>query len=335
MSRTKYFTHVFPHWPRLARLLIMISIFLFSFGIVIHLVEPETFQSIFDGIWWAIVTISTVGYGDIAPESTAGRIIGILLILSGAGLVTRYFATISAIAVSSEKSYMAGKKEFTREQHIIIVGWNERSRGIIEQLQKIRPKTPIVLIDDTLQEHPVPTSNIHFIQGKANMDDTLLKANVKSAQKVLITADMRQDENQTDMFSIITLLAVKGLNHNIYCLVEILTKNQIFNALRAGADGIIETNKFASELMIESLTEKQVPNVYGFVSDSLYGSLSTSTISIENNWKNFTFRDLCRIFIDKQLIIIGLNRGGNVIINPPMDFQITENDKLVVMKDAQ
>ena len=73
----------------------------------------------------------------------------------------------------------------------------------------------IVLIDSTLKEHPLPRTNIHFVQGRATVDSVLLKANVKEAALVLITTDYNQNEFQTDMFSILTLLAVKGLNPNI------------------------------------------------------------------------------------------------------------------------
>ena len=80
---------------------------------------------------------------------------------------------------------------------------------------------------------------------------------------MLITTDYRQNEFQTDMFSILTLLAVKGLNPNVYCLVEILTKEQKENAKRAGADGLVETNKFASEYMLHYLLSGQAVEFQG------------------------------------------------------------------------
>ncbi|WP_180954109.1 potassium channel family protein [Bacillus sp. M6-12] len=258
MLRVRRMSRGFQRYERLMRLLIMIFIFFMSFGVIIHLAEPKTFENVFDGIWWAVVTISTVGYGDFAPSTMLGKTIGILLIFSGAGLVSSYFATIAAMAVSSEHNYMEGKMNFKQDRHIIIVGWNERAKEIIRELKILQPKTPIVLIDETLGRHPLP-EKVHFIRGHANLDEILVKANIKNAEKVLITADLNQDEFQTDMFSITVLLAVKGCNPDIFCLVEILTKEYIPNALRAGADGIIQTNRFASELMVKSLINKIVP----------------------------------------------------------------------------
>lgn len=258
MLRVRRMSRGFPRYERLMRLLIMIFIFFITFGVIIHLAEPKTFTNVFDGIWWAVVTISTVGYGDFAPSTMLGKTIGIILIFSGAGLVSSYFATVAAMAVSSEHEFMEGMMNFRKNGHIIIVGWNERAKEIIRELNILQPKTPIVLIDETLGRHPLP-EKVHFIRGQANLDEILVKANIKNAEKVLITSDLNQDEFQTDMFSITVLLAVKGCNPYVFCLVEILTKEYIPNALRAGADGIIQTNRFASELMVKSLINKAVP----------------------------------------------------------------------------
>ena len=150
--------------PRLIKLLTIIILFIVLFGFIIHLSEPDTFPTMIDGIWWAIVTISTVGYGDYAPSTLLGRMIGSVLILSGAGIVTSYFASIAKASFSSELQLLKGTKEFSGTNHIIIVGWNERSKEIIEKIHERRHEQSIVLIDSTLQEHPLPRTNIHFVQ---------------------------------------------------------------------------------------------------------------------------------------------------------------------------
>ncbi len=220
------------------------------------IIEPSVFPTFLEGIWWAIVTTSTVGYGDYVPETSLGKLVGILLIFIGAGFVTTYFATVSAAAISSEEKLMKGTQTFTGKNHYIIVGWNERSKNIIASLQAANIKTPIVLIDQTLRNHPDPHFSFHFIHGKATEDTVLMKANVQKANKILITADFAQHEFQTDMFSILTLIASKGLNPHIYSCVEILTGSQTENAKRAGADHIIQTNVFAGERMADVLIQE-------------------------------------------------------------------------------
>ena len=105
----------------------------------------------------------------------------------------------------TEEQLMEGAKEYSGKGHYIIVGWNERSKEIIEEIHERKHERAIVLIDSTLKEHPLPRTNIHFVHGRATIDSVLLKANIKEAALVLITTDYHQNEYQSDMFSILTL----------------------------------------------------------------------------------------------------------------------------------
>ncbi|MGE7603152.1 potassium channel family protein [Peribacillus sp. NPDC097675] len=322
-------SHVLQRSPLLFKLLLSIILFLVFFGWLIHLIEPENFPSIFEGIWWAIVTTSTVGYGDLVPLTKLGRMIGMLLILSGVGVITSYFAYIAKMSISSDQQFLTGRKEFSGSGHFIIIGWNGRSKRIINNIHESKHHQPIVLIDDTLNKHPLPRANIHFVQGKASLDSVLLQANIKQAERVLITADLQQNELQTDMFSVLTLLAVKGLNPHVYCLVEILTPEQKENALRAGADGIIETNKFASDYMQECLwrgiDEKTKE------SPTKENGLKIERIPVEFEWKGKTFKQLSVTLLEQDILLVGIVSGGETLIKPPSDAIIHPNDTLLII----
>ena len=81
----------FLRLPLLVRILVMALLVFLSFGISIHFLEPQTFPTIFDGIWWAIITASTVGYGDYVPHTLLGRLTALILILFGVAFVSSYF----------------------------------------------------------------------------------------------------------------------------------------------------------------------------------------------------------------------------------------------------
>jgi voltage-gated potassium channel len=70
------------------------------FGIVEHLVDADTFPTVWLGMWWALETVTTVGYGDVVPESTSGRIIGAFLLLGGLALLSVVTATITSSFVA-------------------------------------------------------------------------------------------------------------------------------------------------------------------------------------------------------------------------------------------
>lgn len=248
---------LFLKLPLLIRLLLITSIILIIFGVSVHYLEPQNFPTIFDGVWWAVITASTVGYGDFVPKTAAGRVSGILLIFIGASFLTFYFSHLSAAAVKKQNEFIEGKSDFKGMGHLIIIGWNERSRKMISAICKKANPNQIILIDETLDKFSVENTNVHFIRGKASNDDTLIKANLAGADCVIITADPNKDEMLADIHTIVTLLAVKGINPAVTCIVEILTSEQIKNASRAGADEIIRTNLLISTELLQSYQIKR------------------------------------------------------------------------------
>lgn len=66
-------------------------------------VDSEKSPSIWDGIWWAVVTVTTVGYSDIAPHSTGGKIIAVFVMLFGIGFLSILTATIASTSSRSER----------------------------------------------------------------------------------------------------------------------------------------------------------------------------------------------------------------------------------------
>ena len=66
------------------------------FGIVEHLLDDQTFPTVWLGMWWALQTVTTVGYGDVVPQDTVGRAIASLLLLGGLALLSVVTATITS-----------------------------------------------------------------------------------------------------------------------------------------------------------------------------------------------------------------------------------------------
>ena len=98
MNRIKNFINLIErvfNSRRLRTILGVLIICIISFGYVFYLAEPQI-KTIEDGIWWALVTITTVGYGDITPLTTLGRLVAGTLMFVGLGLIATVTAIVSA-----------------------------------------------------------------------------------------------------------------------------------------------------------------------------------------------------------------------------------------------
>jgi hypothetical protein len=78
------------------------------FGIVERLVDPNTFDNVWLGMWWAIQTVTTVGYGDVVPGSTAGKVIASFMMLGGLSLFAVVTGAITSAFVAQAQRRMRG-----------------------------------------------------------------------------------------------------------------------------------------------------------------------------------------------------------------------------------
>ena len=93
---------------RAARLIALATLVLtVAGGVAVWLIDREDFATLGDGLWWSIQTVTTVGYGDVVAENTAGRLIGALLMLNGIAFLTVITATITALLIEQARRRVA------------------------------------------------------------------------------------------------------------------------------------------------------------------------------------------------------------------------------------
>jgi voltage-gated potassium channel len=99
---------VFPYLAAVTAGLAVVS------GVAARAVDPKDFHSIGEGIWWAIVTLATVGYGDVVPKTPWGRVVGSIVIVFGVTFIAFLTATVTSYFVSSQQEEAAAEERANR-----------------------------------------------------------------------------------------------------------------------------------------------------------------------------------------------------------------------------
>jgi voltage-gated potassium channel len=94
---------------RAARIIASVTVFVTIIGgVLIHFTDPKSFSNVGDGLWWSVQTVTTVGYGDLVPASTTGRLVAALVMLVGIGFLTVITASITSAFIENARRRLEG-----------------------------------------------------------------------------------------------------------------------------------------------------------------------------------------------------------------------------------
>jgi voltage-gated potassium channel Kch len=108
------------------------------FGVLERIVDPKTFHSVWLGMWWAVETVTTVGYGDVVPKQTLGKLLGAFLMLGGLSLIAVVTAAITSGFVSRAQ---AARGRVTTDQAVLdkLDAVSEELRAVRAELDRLHP----------------------------------------------------------------------------------------------------------------------------------------------------------------------------------------------------
>ncbi len=300
----------------------------------IALVEPEI--GLLDAAWWSIVTLTTVGYGDISPVTPAGRVVALVLMFSGIGILAAFSATIASVLVDRKIKDDLGMSIRSVRDHMILCEWNYQTRGVLRDLRADphTAETPIVLIAD-IERKPVKDDNLHFVQGDVS-DETLGKASIGTAKTVVIMGDSRLSPTARDAKAVLAVLAVETLNPKAYSIVELSKRENIVHCRRANADEIIVVGELSSGLIARTALNHGLGRVTTEILRSGDGS-ELYKVAVPPSMVGRTFLDVFTEIKRRNLgIAIATYRDDErQRVNPSSEYVMRADDFVIVVAEER
>jgi voltage-gated potassium channel len=296
--------------------------------ILIVLVENDTFPTLFDGFWWVMTTVTTVGYGDYFPVTVAGRSIAIVLYVLGIGLIGVVIGKIIDAFAIFRKKRLEGDIVYKETGHFIIIGWSQKSHFAIKEMLDTNKACEIVIIDQK-KEAPMLSENIHYIKGDASDVETLEKANISKARAVLIFANDRlENEQMIDGQTLLIASSIETVAPNVHTIAEVMEEKHIKNFKHVQIDEFIVSNETISSLAVRSAFRKGVSGIYGqllkrSVGEDLYH------IPSRTDWK--TYHDAFQSLLNEGATLIA--DRNDLAINRKLNEPIAEDSELYAVCD--
>ncbi len=262
------------HRERVFALILAVVTLIFLGALGFALTEPgegSWLDRLGRGAWWALVTLTTVGYGDVIPVTTLGRLVAAGIMLGGVLSLSLITATVASVFIERKFRRERGLEPVKETQHLLLLGWNEEGEALLDQLLKrLPPDIPLVLVNkqppeqmEALQER-YPGNPPFFLRGDYSREEILLKANVRHAFKAIILADRQPEESSTqvDQRTLFTALTLKALHPKIRILAELLRPENRTYLERAGAEDVLIRGQYDSSLLAGAIASPGIFRIF-------------------------------------------------------------------------
>jgi len=285
--------------------------------------SSSNINTVWDGVWWAIVTMGTVGYGDKYPVTVGGRLVGIFLIFAGVGLMSLFTATIASAFVERRMREGRGLETIKTRDHILICGWNEHTDKVVQGLTTFgafKDRT-IVLINELAVEEieslrlKYSRFNIKFLRGDYVHEEVLRRANISQAKFVLLMADQSggHSRERSDERTTLAALTVKSLASQVKTIAELLDGENRPHLQRANVDEIIVRGEHVGSLLASATSSPGLPRVISSIV-SLGDRNKLWRARIPATYVNRPFKELATYYREEsQAILIGVIKERKAI----------------------
>ena len=311
-------------------------------GIILQWLEPGEISKDDNPYWWAIVTMTTVGYGDFSPATPAGRFFAVIIMFIGISLVSLLTASISSIFVAQKIREGKGLEQLNLNNHLILCGWNPNGGRILDSIQHLSngKKKELVLINEMNEEDVTQLKNryhqlnINFVSGDFAQEEILNKANIFEANTVIVIPNTTGSEVATyDEKTIFATLTIKSMDPNIRVVAYLLDRENLTHIKRANADEVVVGDDFSAHILASHVVDPGIPQIANQLIESNSNS-RFKRINIPSEFIGKSYSELFDYFrkLDGSLLIGVFAEDENLGIGAILSSDASALDSFIERK---
>ncbi|MBM7542057.1 potassium channel family protein [Amphibacillus cookii] len=284
-----------------------------------------------DALYMATITISTVGYGEVAPMTAEAKIFSILLIIMSIGVIgyagsalMRYFFEGTVKQVWRERKM---KEQINKmNDHIIVCGAGETGGQVIHVLQQQNANF-VVVEQDVNKVEELKKDRIAVIHADATTDQALDEANIIKASGLVTSLS-------TDANNLYTVLTAREMNPQLNIIARAITPNSHDKLIRAGANKTVSPNEIGGHRMASMLLKPSVIAFLDTITHSGHIDLNLNEVEIEQgSYLVGKSIEEANIAEETDLILIAIKskKEDHMIFNPKQNYLLKTDDIMIVL----
>lgn len=283
-----------------------------------------------DSLYMTVITLSTIGYGEVNPVSQPGRIFTLILIVMGVGFFLYVIGNVVQFLVEGRIRLVLGRHKLDKQigqlnNHFIVCGYGRMGRALCRYLKQKRLK--FVVIEKNEIRIPVMNrDHVLFIAGEATIEENLQKAGIGRASNLIAALG-------TDADNVLLVLLAKGLNPNLYVVAR-ASQNASKKPLdTAGADVVVSPFDVGARRMAHAVLRPNVIRLleFAFADEDTDFHIEEIAVTESSKLVGVSLID-SRIRQDYNLMILSIVKAdGEMVFNPSADTTIRSDEKVIAV----